>query len=189
MLNAILNGALGETSSRSGSNTTTTEYVTLPNESKRVTVEEWNTIYKPVESLYVDAYGYAYSNNIKQPKWDDVVLYREAVVDSYKNGKVFNADEYLAQQQQQQQQGQQEPQQEPQQQTVKTPTQPEVVIPETVVPSGRTGTNESRSGNNTPLVTVAPSEEKGSSLLLPGIILALGVIGAIALTSKSKKRR
>jgi hypothetical protein len=181
MLNAILNGALGETSSRSGSNTTTTEYVTLPNESKRVTVEEWNTIYKPVESLYVDAYGYAYSNNIKQPKWDDVVLYREAVVDSYKNGKVFNAAEYLAQIQQQQQ--------EPQQQTDTTPPQPEVVIPETVVPSERTGTNESRSGSNTNRASVAPSEEKGSSLLVPGIILALGVIGAIALTSKSKKRR
>ena len=187
MLNAILNGTLGETSSRSGSNTTTSEYVTLPNESKRVTVEEWNTIYKPVESLYVDAYGYAYSNNIKQPKWDDVVLYREAVVDSYKNGKVFNADEYLAQIQQQQQQ--QQAQQEPQQQTDTTPPQPDVVIPETVVPSGRSGTNESRSGSNTNRASVAPSEEKGSSLLFPGIILALGVIGAIALTSKSKKRR
>lgn len=40
-----------------------------------------------------------------------------------------------------------------------------------------------------PMVSVAPSEDKGSSLLIPGIILALGVIGAIALTSKSKKRR
>lgn len=37
--------------------------------------------------------------------------------------------------------------------------------------------------------SVAPSEEKGNSLLVPGIILALGVIGAIALTSKSKKKR
>lgn len=50
---------------------------------------------------------------------------------------------------------------------------PKVVIPENVVPT----------------VTVAPSEEKNNSLLIPGIILALGVIGAIALTSKSKKRR
>jgi hypothetical protein len=54
-----------------------------------------------------------------------------------------------------------------------TTTPPEVKIPDSVVPT----------------VSVAPSEEKGSSLLVPGIILALGVIGAIALTSKSKKRR
>ena len=52
-------------------------------------------------------------------------------------------------------------------------TPPQNVIPENVVP----------------MVSVAPSEDKGNSLLIPGIILALGVIGAIALTSKSKKRR
>lgn len=56
---------------------------------------------------------------------------------------------------------------------VPDPYAPKVVIPENVVPT----------------VSVAPSEDKGSSLLVPGIILALGVIGAIALTSKSKKRR
>lgn len=64
-----------------------------------------------------------------------------------------------------------EREQEKLQQMASTP--PEVKIPDSVVPT----------------VSVAPSEEKGNSLLVPGIILALGVISAIALTSKSKKRR
>lgn len=53
---------------------------------------------------------------------------------------------------------------------------PDPYAPKVVIPDGG-------------MVSVAPSEEKGNSLLVPGIILALGVIGAIALTSKSKKRR
>lgn len=39
-----------------------------------------------------------------------------------------------------------------------------------------------------PPTTDGDKKEKGSSLLIPGIILALGIFGAIMLTSKSKRR-
>ena len=53
---------------------------------------------------------------------------------------------------------------------------PEPYAPKVVIPDGV-------------MVSVSPSEEKGSSLLVPGIILALGVIGAIVLVKSKPKRR
>lgn len=235
MLNAILNGALGETSSRSGSSTSsrrgsstssrsgsssssssgTSELVTLrlPNQTTVQVPQAEADALKQFMVIYDLASEYAYGKNLPQPKWDDVVKYGSVVKDWYKQGKAFDAQSYEQSQLSVQPVGQHyivpiyneclEYAQAnnfpvPSFQWVESfgykalpklkelvaerdrtginipnPYAPKVVIPENVVPT----------------VSVAPSEEKGNSLLVPGIILALGVIGAIALTSKSKKRR
>lgn len=209
MLNTILNGGLGE--SRSGATTGVTptpETVSFWAGSERVTVpaEDYESIYKPLSNIYNEAYGYAYSKNLKQPKWSDVLAYGQVVADWYKEGKVFDADAYEVSIAAQQQASYVSPSvteptvTEPTviEPTVTEPTvtePPVVVIPETDIPQNANqntpredGTNQSRSGS-TPRATVAPSENEGSSLLIPGLILASGVVATILLTSKSKKRR
>lgn len=245
MLNAILNGALGETasSSRSGTSTTTTYTISTPSgTATNLTLEQYNQL-KDALAKYNDAYGIAYSYDLPAPDWNKFTASNaQSIVDDYakraiESGKTskseswaaFAAERYAATQPTVTVQETEyylvtpiagkikvsesvyhkykyasdnwdtylqyckdndvdipvkdlwEMLGENGAQTMvilqnmvesrKTP--PEVVIPESVVPSAG----------------VAPSEEKGNSLLIPGIILALGVIGAIALTSKSKKRR
>lgn len=202
MLNAILNGALGETSSRSGSSsssrsgtasaTNVETLYTLPDGKQySLTKDQFDEF----NNVYDKAYGIAYSMKSATPRVSDVLKYGSVVLDWYKQGTPFDADEYEREQGKLQQmeadrqlQIQHEREWAERQEAgwewtlvdgkptlvpPKASTPPEVKIPDNVVPSA----------------SVAPSEKKGNSLLVPGIILALGVIGAIALTSNSKKRR
>lgn len=50
--------------------------------------------YKPYMTLYNEAYGYGYKYNIRQPQWEDVLKYGQAVVDTYATGQVFDAQAY-----------------------------------------------------------------------------------------------
>lgn len=196
MLNAILNGGLGETasSSRSGTSTTTTYTIATPTgTATNLTLEQYNQL-KDALAKYNDAYGIAYSYDLPAPDWNKFTASNaQSIVDDYakraiESGKTskseswaaFAAERYsatVAPSATEQPTVTQPTVQPTVTQPTEQPTEPEqppkVVIPESVVPSAG----------------VAPSEEKGNSLLIPGIILALGVIGAIALTSKSKKWR
>lgn len=185
MLNAILNGALGETSSRSGSSSSsrsgtseTTYSISTPSGTYTgLTLDQYNQAKYAVEK-YNEAYGIAYSYDLTAPDWLKFTASNaQSIVDDYakraiESGKTskseswaaFAAERYAATV------APSEPQQPA---ATPDPYAPKVVIPENVVPT----------------VSVAPSEEKGNRLLVPGIVIALGVIGAIALTSKSKKRR
>ena len=179
MLNAILNGALGETSSRSGSSSSGRSGTSSTSSSSTSSATNGKTLYTlpdgksysltkdqfdEFNNVYNKAYGIAYSMKSAAPRMSDVLKYGYAVLDSYERGMVFNEGDFLAMMGAKQQQHEQ-------QTNEPAATQPTVTQPDDV------------------MVSVTPSEEKGNSLLIPGIILALGVIGAIALTSKSKKRR
>lgn len=147
--------------------TNTSAAVSNPNDFETLTLPDHTTVTVPKSEAkalkeFMQIYDLCMEYaypNLAQPKWSDVVKYGNVVLDWYREGIPFDAAEY----ERRVMAGESE----------LTTTPPEVKIPDNVVPP----------------VTVAPSEEKGSSLLVPGIILALGVIGAIALTSKSKKRR
>lgn len=61
-------------------------------------------------------------------------------------------------------------------------------LKEMVAERDRTGINIPDPYNVRPLPTVQPSEKKqGSGLLIPGLILAAGIVGAILLTKKSRR--
>lgn len=178
---------LGTSSSRSGSSSASrsgtssatngkTLYTLPDGKSYSLTKDQFDEF----NNVYNKAYGIAYSMKSAAPRVSDVLKYGYAVLDSYERGMVFVESDYLAmmgakQQQHEQQTNTSAAVSNPNdfETPPKASTPPEVKIPDNVVPT----------------VSVAPSEGKGSSLLVPSIILALGVIGAIALTSKSKKRR
>jgi hypothetical protein len=250
MLNAILNGALGETSSRSGSSSSsrsgtseTTYSISTPSGTYTgLTLDQYNQAKYALEK-YNEAYGIAYSYDLTAPDWLKFTASNaQSIVDDYakraiESGKTskseswaaFAAERYAATQPPVTVQETEYYLDTPiagrikvsesaynkykyasdnwgkylqyckdndvdisvkdlwdmlgengaqtmvilQNMVESRKTPPEVVIPENVVPT----------------VSVAPSEEKGNSLLIPSIVLSLGVIGAIALTSKSKKRR
>lgn len=241
MLNAILNGGLGKTSSssRSGTSTTTTYTIATPSgTATNLTLEQYNQL-KDALAKYNDAYGIAYSYDLPAPDWNKFTAANaQSIVDDYakraiESGKTskseswaaFAAERYAAT----------VAPSVTEQPTVTQPTElPEMVDQHYATPIFQKcveyaqannfplpsfqwvesfGSNalpkleelvawRDRTGVNLPnpyaepeikpaqYVSVAPSEEKGGSgLLIPGIFLALGVIGAIALSSKSKKRR
>jgi hypothetical protein len=187
------------------------ETLTLPDHTTvQVPQSEANAL-KQFMVIYDLASEYAYGKHLPQPKWDDVVKYGSVVKDWYAQGKAFDAQSYEQSQLSVQPVGQhyatpifKECVEYAKANNFPLPSFqwvesfgykalpklkelvaerdrtginiPDPYAPKVVIPDGV-------------MVSVAPSEEKGSSLLVPSIILALGVIGAIALTSKSKKRR
>ena len=170
MFNSILNGSLGDT-----------EVVKI-NFSDGTSTSVPKDLYNKLYKLYDTAYGIAYTYNLPQPKWEHFVegigesvitelAYLAFAKNPSKTGswadvvkerisKYPAPTNYLYAPQ-------------PKTQTIVEPEPPQIApIPEP-----------------TNIQTPGDDGEEGTSLLIPGLILIGGVIGAIILSKKSSKRR
>ena len=187
MIDKILNGLGDSSSSRSGSSSSSrndteqTYTVATPNGVySNLTLEQYNKV-KQALADYNTAYGIAYSYNVSAPSWTDFngdngkELIDAVVIKAINSGNTSKSESWAKEAEtraatlsQQQESTQREQEQQAQNINIPEPTNVKTLPPNT------DGDGDNKNGN--------------SSLLIPGIILALGIFGAIMLTSKSKRR-
>lgn len=200
MIDRILNGLGDSSSSRSGA--ATTYSISTPSGTYTGLTKEQYDAWKAALDHYTNAYGIAYSYDLTAPNWSEFTMTNgQSIVDSYvqkalNSGKKSKSQSWQTfvetraaqlasqtqaqtqtqaqQQAQTQQQAQPQPQAQPQQQAQPQPqvTQQNINIPEPT---------------NVQTLPSNGDEKKGSGLLIPGLILAAGIVGAILLTKKSRR--
>lgn len=194
MIDRILNGLGDSSSSRSGA--ATTYSISTPSGTYTGLTKEQHDAWKSALDHYTNAYGIAYSYDLTAPNWSEFTMTNgQSIVDSYvqkalNSGKKSKSESWqtfvetraaqLAPQTQAQAQTQ--PQQQAQAQTQTQPQQQAQTQPQT--------TPQNINIPEPTNVQTLPSngeEKKGSSLLIPGLILAAGIVGAILLTKKSRR--
>ena len=188
MIDRILNGLGDSSSSRSGSSsssrndTAQTYTIATPNGvASNLTLEQYNNV-KQALADYNTAYGIAYSYNVSAPSWSDFngnngkELIDAVVIKVINSGNTTKSESWAKEFEKRaaalgiQTQTQQQTQTQTQPQVLTTPQN--INIPEP---------------NNVQTLPSNGGEKQGSSLLIPGLILAAGIVGAILLTKKSRR--
>ena len=198
MIDRILNGLGDSSSSRSGA--ATTYSISTPSGTYTGLTKEQYDAWKAAVDHYTNAYGIAYSYDLTAPNWSEFTMTNgQSIVDSYvqkalNSGKKSKSESWqtfvetrAAQlapqtqaqtqtqtQAQPQQQVQPQPQAQPQQQAQ---TQPQTTPQNINIPEP----------TNVQTLPSNGDEKKGSGLLIPGLILAAGIVAAILLTKKSRR--
>lgn len=215
MIDKILNGLGDSSSSRSGSSSSsrndTAQTYTVSTPSgvySNLTLEQYNKV-KQALADYNTAYGIAYSYNVSAPSWTDFngdngkELIDAVVIKAINSGNTSKSESWAK---------------EAETRSAKiiqkliedgyaTPIDKELLEKSPMVDGSGLADFERRrkqreqeqqaqninipeptNVQTLPPTTDGDKKEKGSSLLIPGIILALGIFGAIMLTSKSKRR-
>ena len=200
MIDRILNGLGDSSSSRSGA--ATTYSISTPSGTYTGLTKEQYDAWKAALDHYNNAYGIAYSYDLTAPNWSEFTMTNgQSIVDSYvqkalNSGKKSKSESWqtfvetraaqLASQTQAQtqtqpqQQAQTQPQAQPQQQTQpqqQAQTQPQVTPQNINIPEP----------TNVQTLPSNGDEKKGSGLLIPGLILVAGIVGAILLTKKTRR--
>lgn len=188
MIDKILNGLGDSSSSRSGSSSSsrndTAQTYTVSTPSgvySNLTLEQYNKVNQALAD-YNTAYGIAYSYNVSAPSWTDFngdngkELIDAVVIKAINSGNTSKSESWakeaetraaaLSLQQEERERKQREQEQQAQNINIPEPT----------------------NVNTLPPTTDGDNNNGNSSLLIPGIILALGIFGAIMLTSKAKRR-
>ena len=208
MIDRILNGLGDSSSSRSGA--ATTYSISTPSGTYTGLTKEQYDAWKAAVDHYTNAYGIAYSYDLTAPNWSEFTMTNgQTIVDSYvqkalNSGKKSKSESWQTfvetraaqlvpqpqaqtqtqtqQQAQPQQQAQTQPQAQPQTQPQAQPQQQAQTQPQT--------TPQNINIPEPTNVQTLPSngdEKKGSGLLIPGLILAAGIVAAILLTKKSRR--
>lgn len=184
MIDRILNGLGDSSSSRSGSSsssrndTAQTYTIATPNGvASNLTLEQYNKV-KQALADYNTAYGIAYSYNVSAPSWsafngdNGKELIDAVVIKVINSGNTTKSESWAKEfEKRAAELGiQTGTQTQPQTQVQTTPQNiniPELINVQTLPSNGE--------------------EKKGSGLLIPGLILVAGIVGAILLTKKSRR--
>ena len=188
MIDRILNGLGDSSSSRSGA--ATSYSISTPSGTYTGLTKEQYDAWKAAVDHYTNAYGIAYSYDLTAPNWSEFTMTNgQTIVDSYvqkalNSGKKSKSESWqtfvetraaqLVPQPQAQTQTQTQQQAQPQQQAQ---TQPQTTPQNINIPEP----------TNVQTLPSNGDEKKGSGLLIPGLILAAGIVAAILLTKKSRR--